>query len=179
MSESTEKCELPTARDAAAGMLLRQEWDDAASALATGAWDAEDAARAIRSGYQPGAPMMSADVACVAALEALARGDLRGPADLQDLLATIERLAHERITQADAAAAREASFMDECGALASAIANAAKRAGIYNGEVALRGPDLILLTQNMAEEIERLRRRDDEWQAATRCSDPDRAWRAQ
>lgn len=28
-------------------------------------------------------------------------------------------------------------------------------------------------------EIERLRRRDDEWQAATRCSDPDRVWGSQ
>ncbi|WP_437309926.1 hypothetical protein [Sorangium sp. So ce388] len=57
----------------------------------------------------------------------------------EDLLAAVERLTRER------------------NVLGGAIADAAKRAGVYNGEVALTGPDLVLLAQNMADEIVRLR----------------------
>ena len=70
-------------------------------------------------------------------------------AEVRRLRECAERLTHER------------------SALGRAIADAALRAGIYNGEVALSGPDLILLTQNMAEEIERLRSERDGYQMST------------
>jgi hypothetical protein len=82
----------PTARDAVAGMLLRCGWGSLAVRLAEGKIEPTAAfVRAKETLARLVAPKAE-DAACVAALEALARGDLRGARDHQDLLAAIERL---------------------------------------------------------------------------------------
>lgn len=91
VSEETNMSE-PTAEDAVAGMLLRYGFDDEANDLATGYAPAAQVVGAMCDHRKPDA---SRD-ACVAALEALARGDLRGARDQVDLLVAIDRLTSER-----------------------------------------------------------------------------------
>lgn len=95
----------PTARDAVAGMLLRAGRGGLADDLARGD---KTPAQALATLRMLGDGSDAIDRACIAALEALARGDLRGARDHQDLLAAIERLTRERdSSRSEAASLRE------------------------------------------------------------------------
>lgn len=87
---AAESTDGPTARDAVAGMLLRAGFGTSARDVVDGARIA-GVADELRS--YPGNPAVAS---CIAALEALARGDLRGARDHQDLLAALERLQDSR-----------------------------------------------------------------------------------
>jgi len=52
---------------------------------------------------------------------------------------------------------RSATTEKQIKALGKAIGDAALRAGIYNGEIGLAGPELIMLCENMAEQIAALK----------------------
>lgn len=159
--------EMPTAEDAVAGMLLRHGFDMYAQGVLQYPERAPSIAERLRTREANAGP-------CVAAIEALARGDLRGAADHHDLLAAIERLTNER---------------DEARAWVRRI-TAAERVltCVYCGEAYPPGtPDhgAEVLTAHVrvcakhpmreAEaEIARLRERDAAWRRATGCADPER-----
>lgn len=92
---SAEPTDGPTARDAVAGMLLRCGRPRLASGLADGALSAAQTIAFLR----PITPSLASDperVACIAALEALDRGDLCGARDHVGLAAVIMRVSRER-----------------------------------------------------------------------------------
>jgi hypothetical protein len=101
----------PTARDAVAGMLLRQGYPGSADDLASGKVSAKDLAAEFRAD----ALVVDESPACIAALDALDRGDLCGARDHVGLAAVISRVAGERDelrrerdeARAEAAALRE------------------------------------------------------------------------
>ena len=101
----------PTARDAVAGMLLRYGREVTADKLARGSMSPAQAIELVKA--RDDTP--SADAACIAALEALDRGDLCGARDHVRLAAVISRVAGERDelrrerdeARAEAAALRE------------------------------------------------------------------------
>jgi hypothetical protein len=90
VSKGSEKYEMPTAVDAVAGFLARHGFHGLAGALQKHGPVA--VAEVLRRDFFA-EPKQSA---CIAACEALARGDLRDPADHHDLLAAIDRLTRER-----------------------------------------------------------------------------------
>ena len=90
MSEDTKLSE-PTATDAVAGMLLRHGFDAEAGNLA----NAHEPAKRIADGMKRWRSRNARRDACIVALEALERGDLRGAADHLVLFEEIERLARE------------------------------------------------------------------------------------
>jgi hypothetical protein len=101
----------PTARDAVAGMLLRQGYPGSAEDLAKGKVSAKDLAAEFRDDSLA----LQESPACIAALDALDRGDLCGARDHVGLAAVISRVAGERDelrrerdeARAEAAALRE------------------------------------------------------------------------
>lgn len=98
-AETTE----PTARDAVAGMLLRCGWSSLAEGFAEAKWSADEVAHGLRASNVQDA------AACIAALEALARGDIQVERSAGPRAgSTIRRVARERDeSRAEAAALRE------------------------------------------------------------------------
>lgn len=93
----------PTARDAVAGMLARSGWTFVGEGLALSKYAPAEAAKRLQEMASPheARERLAKRNACVAALEALARGDLRGARDHQDLMAAIERLTREVKNRSD------------------------------------------------------------------------------
>lgn len=81
----------PTAADAVAGMLLRRRYPLIATDLAHGRLNIEHTLRVLARD-----PVSNDDRACIAALEALARGELSRPRHAGNLVAAIDRLTKAR-----------------------------------------------------------------------------------
>lgn len=95
----------PTAADAVVGMLLRRGYPLTAAELAHGRLNIEHTVRVLARD-----PVTNDDRACIAALEALARGELSRPRHTSNLVAAIDRLTKSRDeARAEAAALRKAA----------------------------------------------------------------------
>jgi hypothetical protein len=117
----------PTARDAVAGMLLRQGYPGSAEDLAKDRVSAKDLAAEFRAD----ALVVDESPACIAALDALDRGDLCGARDHVGLAAVISRVAGERDElrrERDEARAEAAALREEVEELKGAVDRFAGRA---------------------------------------------------
>lgn len=97
----------PTARDAVAGMLLRHRRMLVAEGLVKSMYPPGDVAQRIRD-TAPDGVIDQGRAACIAALEALARGELHGARDYSGIAAVNQRMRRERDeARAEAKALRE------------------------------------------------------------------------